>query len=310
MEIIAVIGAGMMGPGIAQVFAAHGHPVEVYARTAEKIATVKDRVRVNLKRMADYGLVESSDISPILDRIAVTTELPLALRRANVVIKAITEDLGMKQELFAELDRLCPAETILCSNTSVMSITRNRRQRQAARPDCRNAFLSASLSGSAGGSSAHRIRGAYGCGIRSVEERRQSAGARPARRARVYRQPHAACAMARGVGADRRRHMRCRDGGDLAISNSFGLRLPVLGPVANADLVGLDLTLAIHDYVLPHLNVSAVPCDTLRNRVKEGKLGFKTKGGFLEWTDESMAATREKLMTYLLEVAARAKEVQ
>jgi len=97
---------------------------------------------------------------------------------------------------------------------------------------------------------------------------------------------------------------------DTAISNSFGLRLPVLGPVANADLVGLDLTIAIHDYVLPHLNVSTVPCNTLRARVKEGKLGFKTKSGFLDWTDESMAATREKLMTYLLEVAAKAKEVQ
>jgi 3-hydroxybutyryl-CoA dehydrogenase len=84
----------------------------------------------------------------------------------------------------------------------------------------------------------------------------------------------------------------------------------VLGPVANADLVGLDLTIAIHDYVLPHLNVSTVPCDTLRARVKEGKLGFKTGSGFLDWTKESMAATREKLMTYLLEVAAKAKEVQ
>jgi 3-hydroxybutyryl-CoA dehydrogenase len=62
--------------------------------------------------------------------------------------------------------------------------------------------------------------------------------------------------------------------------------------------------------VLPHLNVSVVPCNTLRNRVKDGKLGFKTKSGFLDWTDESMAATREKLTTYLLEVAARAKEVQ
>jgi 3-hydroxybutyryl-CoA dehydrogenase len=97
---------------------------------------------------------------------------------------------------------------------------------------------------------------------------------------------------------------------DTAISNSFGLRLPVLGPVANADLVGLDLTIAIHNYVLPHLNVSTVPCDTLRARVKEGKLGFKTGSGFLDWTEESMAATREKLMTYLLKVAAKAKEVQ
>jgi 3-hydroxybutyryl-CoA dehydrogenase len=311
METIAVIGAGMMGPGIAQVFAAHGHPVQVHGRTAAKLSTIKDRIRTNLTRMADYGLIELSGIPQILDRIGVTTELPLALRKANVVIEAITEDLGMKQELFAELDRLCPADTILCSNTSVMSITQigakaKQRDRILGTHFYQPPFLVPLVE-------VVRTEFTAPAHMDTVFELLKSVGKVPVR---VQKDVP-------GFIANRMQHALWReafaliDEGicdaatvDTAISNSFGLRLPVLGPVANADLVGLDLTLAIHDYVLPHLNVSTVPCDTLRNRVKDGKLGFKTKSGFLDWTDESMAATREKLTTYLLEVAARAKEVQ
>jgi len=311
MKTIAVIGAGMMGPGIAQVFATRGHPVQVYGRTAAKLSIVKDRVRVNLTRMAEYGLVESSDIARILDRIGVTTELALALRNADVVIEAITEDLGMKQELFAELDRLCPAHTILCSNTSVMSITQIgakaiHRERIVGTHFYQPPFLVPLVE-------VIRTEFTAPAHMDTVFELMKSAGKVPVR---VQKDVP-------GFIANRMQHALWReafaliDEGicdaatvDTAISNSFGLRLPVLGPVANADLVGLDLTIAIHDYVLPHLNVSTVPCNTLRARVKEGKLGFKTKSGFLDWTDESMAATREKLMTYLLEVAAKAKEVQ
>jgi 3-hydroxybutyryl-CoA dehydrogenase len=311
MKTIAVIGAGMMGPGIAQVFAAHGHPVQVQGRTAAKLSTVKDRIRTNLTRMADYGLVESSEIHNILDRIGVTGELGLALRNADVVIEAITEDLGMKQELFAELDRLCSANTILCSNTSVMSITQIgeraiHRDRIVGTHFYQPPFLVPLVE-------VVRTEFTAPAHMDTVFELMQSAGKVPVR---VQKDVP-------GFIANRMQHALWReafaliDEGicdaatvDTAISNSFGLRLPVLGPVANADLVGLDLTIAIHNYVLPHLNVSTVPCDTLRARVKEGKLGFKTGSGFLDWTDESMVATREKLMTYLLEVAAKAKEVQ
>jgi 3-hydroxybutyryl-CoA dehydrogenase len=311
MKTIAVIGAGMMGPGIAQVFATHGHPVQVQGRTAAKLSTVKDRIRTNLTRMADYGLVESSEIHNILDRIGVTGELGLALRNADVVIEAITEDLGMKQELFAELDRLCSANTILCSNTSVMSITQIgeraiHRDRIVGTHFYQPPFLVPLVE-------VVRTEFTAPAHMDTVFELMQSAGKVPVR---VQKDVP-------GFIANRMQHALWReafaliDEGicdaatvDTAISNSFGLRLPVLGPVANADLVGLDLTIAIHNYVLPHLNVSTVPCDTLRARVKEGKLGFKTGSGFLDWTDESMVATREKLMTYLLEVAAKAKEVQ
>jgi 3-hydroxybutyryl-CoA dehydrogenase len=84
----------------------------------------------------------------------------------------------------------------------------------------------------------------------------------------------------------------------------------VLGPVTNADLVGLDLTFAIHSYVLPHLNASPSPSSTLGAHVKQGKLGFKTKGGFLDWTDESMSAVRDGLTTYLLEWLSKKRTVQ
>src|SRR6267143_2026490 len=123
MKSIAVIGAGMMGPGIAQVFAAQGHPVQIHNRKLEKLKGVKERVRANLSRMADFALAKRKEIPAILERIHLTPDLYEACRGATVVIETIAEDLKMKQELFAELDRLCPPETVLCSNTSVMSIT-------------------------------------------------------------------------------------------------------------------------------------------------------------------------------------------
>jgi 3-hydroxybutyryl-CoA dehydrogenase len=92
---------------------------------------------------------------------------------------------------------------------------------------------------------------------------------------------------------------------DIAVRNSFGMRLPVLGPAANADMVGLDLTLAIHDYVLPYLNASPLPSTTLRAAVARNELGFKTGSGFLKWTEQSIAAAREQLATHLLETLSR-----
>ena len=94
---------------------------------------------------------------------------------------------------------------------------------------------------------------------------------------------------------------------DIAVSNSFGMRLPVLGPAANADMVGLDLSLAIQDYVLPHLDVSTRASSTMRRHVEAGELGFKTGSGFMEWTPEAIAATRKKLTTHLLEFLSKKK---
>jgi len=308
MERIAVIGAGMMGPGIAQVFAARGHSVRVQDTAAEKLGAVRERVRANLARMAEYDLVEAGEIPRILGRIGVTSDLAAACDSAGVVVEAITENLALKQELFAELDRICPATTILCSNTSVISITEIgaravHRERILGTHFYQPPFLVPLVE-------VVQTEFTAAGDMDQIVDLLSDAGKAPVRVRRDVP----------GFIANRMQHALWReafaliDEGicdaatvDVAVRNSFGLRLPILGPVANADMVGLDLTLAIHDYVLPYLNASPEPSTTLRDRVAKGDLGFKTGRGFLDWTEESIAAARNELTTYLLETLSRRK---
>jgi 3-hydroxybutyryl-CoA dehydrogenase len=89
---------------------------------------------------------------------------------------------------------------------------------------------------------------------------------------------------------------------DEAIRLGFGLRLPALGPMENADMVGTDLTLAIHEYILPHIESSPSPSPLLRERVAKGELGFKTNQGFQAWTPELAETSRKHLVEYLIDV--------
>jgi 3-hydroxybutyryl-CoA dehydrogenase len=89
---------------------------------------------------------------------------------------------------------------------------------------------------------------------------------------------------------------------DDAIKQSFGIRIAVLGPIENADMVGLDLILAIHNTVLQDLEASPNPSTLLKDKVSKGELGFKAGKGFYDsWTPEKMKRTRERLMKHLIE---------
>ncbi len=89
---------------------------------------------------------------------------------------------------------------------------------------------------------------------------------------------------------------------DIAIKNSFGLRLPQLSALENADMVGLDLTLNIHNYLLPYIEDSHHPSPLLEKLNAEEKIGFKTNQGFYKWTDEEKKKKTEDLNTYLIKM--------
>ena len=86
---------------------------------------------------------------------------------------------------------------------------------------------------------------------------------------------------------------------DLVVKNSFGMRLPVLGPIENADLVGLDLTLDIHNVILRSLNRDVLPSAILHEKVEREELGMKSQQGLRSWTDESSNAVRQRLAQHL-----------
>jgi len=122
-ETIGVIGAGTMGNGIAQVAARAGYSVVMRDVKEEFLARGTSAIDKSLQRDVDKQRLTAEEKQAIVGRIKTTIEIE-ALNEASFVIEAVTEDLGVKTELFSMLDRITPTTTILASNTSSISITR------------------------------------------------------------------------------------------------------------------------------------------------------------------------------------------
>lgn len=122
-EVIAVVGSGTMGNGIAQVAGRAGYNVVMHDVKDEFLQRGMNTIDKSLQRDVDKERLSSEEKQLIIGRIKTTTELD-ALSDASFVIEAVTEDLRVKTELFSVLDRITPAQAILASNTSSISITR------------------------------------------------------------------------------------------------------------------------------------------------------------------------------------------
>jgi 3-hydroxybutyryl-CoA dehydrogenase len=301
LEQISVIGAGLMGHGIAQIFAVHGHTVWLVDSHEDVLISAKDRVRANITNMVNQGVEFKIEINDALDNIYTTSDKVVACQGSDFVFEAVFEDLELKQNIFAELDSICHPETILCSNTSVMSITEialksQHRQRIVGTHFWNPPYLIPLVE-------VIRAKDTTDWCTEAAYDLLQSVGKHPVH---VHKDVP-------GFVGNRLQHALWReafaiiDEGicdpatvDEVINNGFGLRLPILGPVETADMVGLDLTLAIHNYILKHLNVDPTPSTTLQAKVSAGDLGFKTGKGFMEWSEIEIAASRERLVNYLI----------
>ncbi len=121
-EIIAVIGAGAMGAGIAQVAAQAGHPVRLYDTRDGAANAGIDGVRRQLERRVAKGKIDQEEVDNIIARMTPVDSLA-ELADSRLVIEAIVENLEVKRQVFAELESLCGPDTLLTSNTSSLSIT-------------------------------------------------------------------------------------------------------------------------------------------------------------------------------------------
>jgi 3-hydroxybutyryl-CoA dehydrogenase len=121
---VLVCGAGLMGHGIAQVFAAAGHNVSIYEPEVARAEAGRARIGANLERAVTKGKISAEERQQQLSRIAVVASLADAARNAELVVEAVFEDEGVKAALFRELDTAAPQAAVLASNTSSISITR------------------------------------------------------------------------------------------------------------------------------------------------------------------------------------------
>ncbi|HEX6628134.1 MAG TPA: 3-hydroxybutyryl-CoA dehydrogenase [Gemmatimonadaceae bacterium] len=129
---IAVIGAGQMGNGIAHVFAQHGFPVTMIDVSQDALDRGRSTIAKNIERQVKKGTIAANDQVQILSRIDLNMELDAA-SQASLIVEAASEDSGLKYRIFTDLDRIAKPEAILATNTSSISITEIARR--TSRPD-------------------------------------------------------------------------------------------------------------------------------------------------------------------------------
>jgi 3-hydroxybutyryl-CoA dehydrogenase len=302
IKSISLLGAGMIGNGLALHFAKAGYEVKLYSRTQATLDKAVESVRGSLAMLLKLP-ADSAEIKKMVDRIKTTTDMKAAVSGAAIVVESVAEDLKLKQEVFREIDEICGPETILATNTSVIRITdiaakAKNRKRIVGTHFWNPPYLLPLVEVVKGQDTTDEV-------MERTYQFMKLAGKKPIKCLKDVP----------GFVANRLQHALWREAisivergiadaatVDDAIKNSFGIRLAVLGPVENADMAGLDLTLAIHNTVLKDLEDSHEPSPLLKEKVKKGELGFKSGKGFYEsWTPESTKAVREKMVKYLIE---------
>lgn len=289
---LAVLGAGLMGHSIAGVFAHAGAHVTLFDTNSEVLSSAPNRIMLQFERR---GL--GSDAA---GRTRLCSDMKEAVSGADLVIEAVPEILELKQVIFARLDEWLP-EAILATNSSVLRTSDIAAR--ASRPE--------------------RILGMHWFNpphLIPVVEVVQGELTDPTYVARVMELLKQAGKLPVHVRKDipgfignRLQHALWREAMhliatevcdaetvDIVTRNSFGMRLAAMGPIENADYVGLDLAIAVHENIFPSLCNDTIPSPILRRLVEEGHLGAKTGSGFGEWPAGRREEATKRLEAHLL----------
>ena len=277
----AVVGTGMMGPGIAATLALGGLPTTILSRTEENAAKGVEAARQQLRILLDNGLAEVVDVRAAFDRLTGSCSFDQTIGKADVVIESIPENMDVKQKLFVRMENIADRATVLASNTSGLSITaiasRCRRPERVLTTHFWNPPHLMPL-------------------VEIVQGEKTSAAV--AQRALVR---EAAYIVEEGI-AD-------VEDVDLVAKNGFGLRMPAYGIFEHQDAVGLDMAIGILDYVAKDLcNLPKAP-NIYRAKVAHGDLGAKTGNGFYDWSKKSIEEVKARRDQFVMNVL-RARKME
>ena len=279
-EKIAVLGAGQMGNGIAHVFAQSGYEVTMIDISSDALTRGRATIATNLDRQIKKGTLAANQKDAILGRVAASTSFD-AVADASLVIEAVTENRDLKFKIFADLDRQAAPDAILASNTSSISITEIGAQTKRAECVIGMHFMNPVpvmqlvevIRGLATSqeTTAKVLQLSTAVGKTPVEV--QDYPGFVANRILMPMINEAVYCLMEGVGS--------AEAIDTVMK--LGMNHP-MGPLALADLIGLDTCLAILDVLHDGLGDPKYrPCPLLRKYVAAGWLGRKSKRGFFNY---------------------------
>ena len=280
---VAVIGAGTMGHGIAYVAAVAGCDVRLSDIRPEVLPQALDKIEALLVSGVKRGKLAADEHAAVRTRVRTEPQIRAAVSDADIVIEAVVEDLAMKQRLFVDVERAAPQDALLASNTSSLSI----------------ADISSVMSQPARLVGMHFFNPVHI--MKLVEVVTHGSGSRPAadRAVEFARQlgkdpivvrdspgfASSRLGVVLGLEAMRMLEQDVASAEDIDKAMELGYNHP-MGPLKLTDLVGLDVRLAIAEYLHKTLGKPQYePPRILRDKVKKGELGKKSGKGFYTWSD-------------------------
>ena len=280
---VAVIGAGTMGHGIAYVAAVAGCDVRLSDIRPEVLPQALDKIEALLVSGVKRGKLAADEHAAVRTRVRTEPQIRAAVSDADIVIEAVVEDLAMKQRLFVDVERAAPLDALLASNTSSLSI----------------ADISSVMSQPARLVGMHFFNPVHI--MKLVEVVTHGSGSRPAadRAVEFARQlgkdpivvrdspgfASSRLGVVLGLEAMRMLEQDVASAEDIDKAMELGYNHP-MGPLKLTDLVGLDVRLAIAEYLHTTLGKPQYePPKILRDKVKKGELGKKSGKGFYTWSD-------------------------
>jgi 3-hydroxybutyryl-CoA dehydrogenase len=288
---VAVIGAGTMGLGVAECFAAAGIRVRITDATPEMAREAQERLVERARGHAEAGLL-SAEAARRAAAVETADDAPGASREADLVFEAVFEDLGLKHEILAACSGAAPRDAVIVSNTS--SLPMDELAGAAERPE---RFLGMHWFNPPEWTPGVEVIPAATTGPEAVEKVMRflrEIGKRPA-----------VVGSGPGFVANRIQMalfleaLRCVEEGlaspqevDEVVRSCFGFRLPFFGPFQIADMAGLDVYSSVLGTLRDGLGERFETPDALRELVEEGRTGTKSGAGFLEYSDEE----RERLL--------------
>jgi len=278
---IAVIGAGTMGHGIAQVAAMAGFETRLTDTSPDALADAMRRIAANLTGAVDRNKITQEDADAAAARIATAADVAAAAGDADMVIEAVAESLAVKEELFHQLDAAVSDTAILATNTSSLSVTRiANATRRPARVVGMHFFNPVHIM------KLVEVVAHEESDPAVVAAARETAGRMGKTTILVRDAPGFASSrlgVVLGLEAMRMVEQGVASAADIDTAMELGYGHP-MGPLRLTDLIGLDVRLHIAEYLQRELrDPKFEPPRILRDKVQRGELGKKTKRGFYEW---------------------------
>lgn len=306
---IAVIGAGLMGHGIAQEFALAGYTVAIHDINDEVIAQAREKVQANLKRLIGFGLVTEEQAAPVPDLIHGSTNLKEVAGDADLVIEAVSENLDLKQRIFAQLDVICPERTILASNTSTLMPSKLASATQ--RPDrvlivhyVNPPYLIPLVE-------VVRHPGTSDASVEVVTALLKKVGKSPA----VLNRECPGFIVNRLQVALLREALSIVDNGiasaedvDTVIKSSIGRRWAAAGVFEVFDIAGWDVIINVTRNLLADIESSRDLSPLISDKVERGDYGTKTGKGFYDYTPETAEQLTKRIQQVLVAVEQLARK--